>query len=93
MSNITLVIVIVLVVALAIVIFTHLHKKHVRYTPESLRKAVDAVFEGKSQLPKEEFLAHLRHEFNCSMKEAHVLLGKAMAHGIVKKENGIVEKA
>lgn len=93
MSNSTLLILVVVVVAAVVVYANHLHKRHIHYSPESLDKTIAGLFTDKTEYPKEEFVQLIRHAYNCNMKEAHALLGKALAHHIVTKEDGIVKKA
>lgn len=92
MSNATLLIILAIVVAVAVVYFNHLHKRHVHYSPENIDKKIEGLFTDKSEFPKEEFVHMIQHAFNCNMKEAHALLGKALAHHIVTKEDGIVKR-
>lgn len=93
MSNSTLLILLVVVLAAVLVYMNHLHKRHTHYSPENLDKTIAGLFTDKTEYPKDEFVHMIQQAYNCNMKEAHALLGKALAHHIVTKEEGIVKKA
>ena len=94
MTNTTIVTIIILVVVFALVIFNYLHKKHIHYNPDDLKKSIDRIFEGKEgqALTRIEFLKRLRTEYNSSRKDALFLLGKASDNGLIEIDGQEIKK-
>ena len=92
MSNITLIVIIAIVLIAAFVIFSHLHKRHIKFSPETLAKAVDNVFGNKDTLSKEEFILGIEHTLYCNRKEAKVLLGRAQANNMVSRDHDTISR-
>ena len=77
--------IIFLAVAIILVVFNYLHKRHIHYNPDDLRKSVQKILEKQNGKPinKADFLIELKSAYRCSHKEANYLLGKAREHGFV----------
>lgn len=88
--NTTTVFVIVALALLVLAFFTYMHKKHVRFNKEDLTLKTKKIFAGAGSIEEKKYLYGLRHEYDCSLKEAHYLFGKACENGIVKVEDKMV---
>ncbi len=90
--NTTTVFVIVALALLVLAFFTYMHKKHVRFNKEDLTLKTKKIFAaaGSGSIEEKKYLYGLRHEYDCSLKEAHYLFGKACENGIVKVEDKMV---
>ena len=77
--------IIFLAVAIILVVFNYLHKRHIHYNPDDLRKSVQKILEKQNGKPinKADFLIELKRAYRCSHKEANYLLGKAREHNFV----------
>lgn len=86
MSHVTTVAIILVIAGLALVIFNHLQKRHVKCTPDELKRAISSFYAddpGKT-VPMKQFVKSMVRQFNCSRKEAFYLLGKAREQQIVR---------
>ena len=86
MNTSTLIILIAVIICLALVVFNHFHKKHLHYHVEGLTQFVTDTLAASPNgiMERRLFLKNLRDHYNCSVKEALWLLGRAKEKGVVK---------
>lgn len=86
MNTSTIIILLAVVVCLALVVFNHYHKKSFHYRVEELVKFVNDTLNAQpgGVMERRAFLRTLRDHYNCSVKDALWLLGRAKEKGAVK---------
>lgn len=93
MSHITVMTIIILALCFAIVIFNYLHKKHIRYNVDDLKKTIEKIFEDAdaTTISKKHFIIRMKNKYTCSGKDAMYLIGKARENHLITIENDQVK--
>lgn len=79
MDHTTLITILLIAACLGLVVYNFLHKKHIHYNADELKKAVGRIFDDSHShtVSKKKFLESLKNQYSCTQKDALYLLGMA----------------